>query len=44
MMVGTDTLFGDLPLEGGSQYWWVQVAVDAAELLASLDQARSAPA
>jgi len=40
---GTDTLLGDIPLEGGSQRWQVQVAVDAAELLAGLNQAGGAP-
>ena len=44
MTVDTDSLFGDMPLEGGSQRWQVQVAVDAAELLACLDQAGGAPA
>ena len=44
MTVGTDSLLGDMPLEGGSQRWQVQVAVDAAELLAGFDQAGSAPA
>jgi len=34
MTVGTDTLLGDMHLEGGSQGWQVQVAVDTAELLA----------
>jgi len=43
-MVCTDTLLGDVPFEGGSQGWKVQVAVDAAELLAGLDQAGGAPA
>ena len=42
-MVGTDTLLGDMPLEGGSQRWQVLVADDTAELLASLDQAGGAP-
>jgi hypothetical protein len=28
MTVGTDSLLGDVPLEGGSQRWQVQVAVD----------------
>ena len=44
MTFGTDTLLSDMPLEGGSQHWQVQVAVDAAELLACLDQAGGAPA
>jgi len=44
MTVGTDSLLGDMPLEGGSQRWQEQVAVDAAELLACLDQASGAPA
>ena len=44
MTVGTDTLLGDMPLEGGSQCWQVQVAVDAAELLTGLDHAGGAPA
>ncbi len=43
-MVCTDTLLRDMPFEGGSQGWKVQVAVDAAELLAGLDHAGGAPA
>jgi hypothetical protein len=37
MTVGTDTLLGHMPLEGGPQPWQVQVAVDTAELLASFE-------
>ena len=33
MIVGTDTLLGDMPFEGGSQGWKVQVAVDGRNCL-----------
>ena len=41
MTVGTDSLLGDMPLEGGSQGGHVQVAVDTTELPTGLDQAVS---
>ena len=41
MTLGTDTLLGDMPLEGGSQGGHVQVAVDTTELPTGLDQAVS---
>ena len=44
MTVGTDSLLGDMPLEGGSQGGHVQVAVDTTELPTGLDQAVSSAA
>src|SRR5664280_883827 len=44
MTDGTDSLLGDVLVEPDSQCWQVHVAVDAAELLAGLDQAGGTPA
>src|SRR5450756_3072542 len=44
MADGTDSLCGDIRVERNAEPWQVQVAVDAAELLAGLDHPGGAPA
>src|SRR5665648_427314 len=44
MTDGTDSLCGDIRVERNAEPWQVQVAVDAAELLAGLDHPGGAPA
>src|SRR5665648_642341 len=44
MADGTDSLCGDIRVERNAEPWQVQVAVDAAELLAGFDHPGGAPA